>query len=57
VKHDRSREKVEKMRKVLVNAKAGIEHLCDKLAEVRIEGTPNVRVTDDTLVEALVQCD
>ena len=45
------------MRKVLVSAKAGIEHLCEKLSEVKIEGAPNVKVNDETLVEALVQCD
>ena len=45
------------MRKVLINSKAGVEHLCEKLADVKIEGIPNLVVTDDTLVEALVQCD
>ena len=45
------------MRKVLINSKAGVEHLCEKLADVKIEGIPNIMVTDDTLVEALVQCD
>ena len=39
VKHDRNREKIEKMQKVLVNAKAGVEHLCEKLADIKIPGT------------------
>lgn len=54
VKYDRNSEKVEKMRKVLVNAKAGVEHLCEKLADIKIAGNANIIVTDDTMVEALV---
>ena len=42
------------MRKVLVNSKAGVEHLCEKLADIKIEGSHNIEVNDDTLVEALV---
>ena len=57
VKHDRNREKIEKMQKVLVNAKAGIEHLCEKLADIKIPGSHNIIVTDESMVEALVQCD
>lgn len=41
----------------MVNAKAGIEHLCEKLTDVKIEGMPNVVVTDNTLVEALNQAE
>ncbi len=54
VKYDRNSEKVEKMRKVLVNAKAGVEHLCEKLADIKIPGSANIIVIDDTMVEALV---
>jgi len=42
------------MTKVLVNAKAGVEHLCEKLADIQIAGSSNIIVTDDTMVEALV---
>lgn len=45
------------MQKVLVNAKAGVEHLCEKLADVKIPGSQNIIVTDESMVEALVQCD
>ena len=38
----------------MVNAKAGIEHLCEKLNDIKLEGVPNVFVTDNTLVEALI---
>jgi hypothetical protein len=40
-----------------VNAKAGIEHLSEKLNDIRLEGIPTVNVTDGTLVEALIQCE
>lgn len=53
-KYDRNKEKLERINKVLVNAKAGIEHLCEKLNDIKLEGIPNVIVTDNTLVEALI---
>ena len=53
-KYERNKEKLERINKVLVNAKAGIEHLCDKLNDIKLEGVPNVYVTDNTLVEALI---
>ena len=45
---------MERINKILVNAKAGIEHLCEKLNDIKLEGVPNVLVTDNTLVEALI---
>lgn len=56
-KYDRNKEKLERINKVLVNAKAGIEHLSEKLNDIKLEGIPNVMVTDNTLVEALIQCE
>ena len=56
-KFDRNKEKLERINKVLVSAKAGIEHLCEKLNDIKLEGIPNVAVTDNTLVEALIQCE
>ena len=54
-KHNHQKERIEKINKVLVNSKAGIEHLCVKLGDIRLEsGEPNTRVIDETLVEALV---
>lgn len=54
LKYNQNKEKLERINKVLVNAKAGIEHLCDKLNDIKLEGVPNVIVTDNTLVEALI---
>jgi DNA anti-recombination protein RmuC len=56
-KFDRNKEKLERINKVLVNSKAGIEHLCEKMNDIKLEGVPNVFVTDNTLVEALIQCE
>ena len=57
-KHNHQKERIEKINKVLINSKAGIEHLCTKLADIKLEtGEPNIKVSDETLVEALVQCD
>lgn len=54
IKQDRNKEKLERINKVLVSAKAGIEHLSEKLNDIKLEGIPNVLVTDNTLVEALI---
>lgn len=53
-KYDRNKEKLERINKSLVNAKAGIEHLSEKLNDIKLEGIPTVNVTDGTLVEALI---
>ena len=51
-------EKLEKTNKVLVNAKAGIEHLSDKLGDIRLEsGVPNIKVNSITMIDALLQCE
>lgn len=56
-KYDRNKEKLERINKALVSSKAGIEHLSEKLNDIKLEGIPNVAVTDNTLVEALIQCE
>ena len=57
VKYERNKDQLERINKVLVNAKAGIEHLCEKLNDLKAAGMPNVIVTDNTLVEALIKCE
>ncbi|CDW80685.1 UNKNOWN [Stylonychia lemnae] len=57
LKYNSNKEKLERINKILVNAKAGIEHLSEKLNDIKLEGVPNVVVTDNTLVEALIQCE
>lgn len=40
-KYERNKDKLERINKVLVNSKAGIEHLSEKLGEIKLEGIPN----------------
>jgi len=55
-KCERARLKYERVSKVLINAKAGIEHLAHKLETHELPGKATISVTDETLVEALSQC-
>ncbi|KAG7390678.1 hypothetical protein PHYPSEUDO_007140 [Phytophthora pseudosyringae] len=51
-KLERAKLKYERMAKVLIGVKAGVEHLVDKMESVR-EDDQVIVVTDDTIVEAL----
>eukprot|EP01016_Furgasonia_blochmanni_P005904 TRINITY_DN12332_c0_g1_i1.p1 TRINITY_DN12332_c0_g1~~TRINITY_DN12332_c0_g1_i1.p1 ORF type:complete len:536 (+),score=134.05 TRINITY_DN12332_c0_g1_i1:290-1897(+) len=55
-KCERARLKYERISKILVNAKAGVEHLSERLEFFPLVGKPNLTVTDETLVECLAQC-
>jgi len=55
-KCERAKLKYERVYKILVNDKAGIEHLVEKLAFFKLENKITVQVNDDTLVEAMAQC-
>jgi len=55
-KCERARLKYERISKILINAKAGIEHLAHKLETHELPGKANIPVSDETLVEALSQC-
>lgn len=56
IKCERYKLKYERLSKILVNAKAGIEHLNDKLEFFKLDGRPNINVNDDSLGEALTLC-
>lgn len=51
---EKERIKYEKVAKILVAMKAGIEHLKDKLEGITID-EPNIPLTDDTVVDVLAQ--
>eukprot|EP00163_Fabomonas_tropica_P028352 TRINITY_DN574_c1_g1_i2.p2 TRINITY_DN574_c1_g1~~TRINITY_DN574_c1_g1_i2.p2 ORF type:complete len:438 (+),score=180.01 TRINITY_DN574_c1_g1_i2:3654-4967(+) len=55
-KCERNKQKFERIARVLINAKAGIEHLADKLENVKSD-LPTVPLTDDTVVEVLSICE
>ena len=52
-KCERTKLKYERVQKILVNVKAGIEHLYEKLEFFKLEGKPNIMVSNETLVEGL----
>ena len=55
-KIERQRVKYERLTKVLVAVKAGIQHLAERLEGVKLEEPPLV-LTDDNMVEVLMQCE
>jgi len=55
-KCERNKQKYERVAKMLINVKAGIEHLSDKLEVIKIDQPPIV-LTDDTVVEVLQHCE
>lgn len=55
-KVERQRVKYERLTKVLVAVKAGIQHLAERLEGVKLE-EPALVLTDDNMVEVLLQCE
>ena len=53
---DRAKEKYERLAKILINVKAGIDHLTEKLETVRDDGQ-QLSMSDDTIVDVLHQCE
>jgi len=55
-KYERQRLKYERLTKVLVSVKAGIQHLSERLEGVKLDEAPLV-LTDENMVEVLQQCE
>jgi len=55
-KLERCRLKYERLAKILINVKAGIEHLSEKLESVREDGK-QIAMNDDTIVDVMYQCE
>jgi len=55
-KCERNKQKFERIARILINVKSGVEHLADKLEPILIEEQPIV-MTDSTVVEVLAQCE
>jgi len=55
-KYEKQKHKYERLAKVLVSVKAGIQHLAERLEGVAIEDTPVV-LNDDNMIEVLQQCE
>ena len=55
-KCERNKQKYERVAKILINVKSGVEHLADKLEPITVEQEAVV-MTDSTVVEVLAQCE
>jgi myosin heavy subunit len=51
---EKNRQKYERVAKILINAKAGVEHLYDKLSLYRSE-MPHIQMSDETVLDVLKQ--
>uniref|UniRef100_A0A7S0AL36 ODAD1 central coiled coil region domain-containing protein n=1 Tax=Pyrodinium bahamense TaxID=73915 RepID=A0A7S0AL36_9DINO len=56
-KFDRNKGKFERMAKMLIDMKAGIDHLGEKLMPIRLDGEATIEVNDETVEEVLQQCE
>ena len=56
-KLERSKLKAERMTSVLINVKAGIEHIADRIEPHRDDKQQTLQITDETVVEVLYQCE
>jgi len=56
-KFDRNKGKFERMAKMLIDMKAGIDHLGEKLLPIRLDGETAIEMTDETVEEVLQQCE
>jgi len=56
-KFERTRAKYERLAKILIQMKAGIAHLGEKLTVINLEDAQNYEMSDETVVEVLQQCE
>jgi hypothetical protein len=56
-KFDRNKGKFERQAKMLIEVKAGIDHLSEKLLPIKLDGEAPIEMTDETVEEVLRQCE
>ena len=56
-KLERQRHKHERLARVMIAVKAGVQHLAERLEGVKLEGQTPLVLTDDNMVEVLQQCE
>merc|ERR1712232_678962 len=49
--------KFERMAKMLIDMKAGVNHLAEKLLEIKLDGEAQIEMSDETVEECLQQCE
>lgn len=55
LRFERNKDRLERINRVLIDSKAGIEHLSDKLIDIKLDDSPNIEISDDNIVECLKQ--
>merc|ERR1719343_1736881 len=56
-KFERNRGKFERIAKMLIDMKAGIDHLGEKLTSIKLENETALEMSDETVEEVLQQCE
>jgi len=56
-KCERNKAKYERIAKVLIDVKTGVDHLASKLTGIKLDGESPIEVSDDTVEEVLSQCE
>jgi len=56
-KLERQRHKHERLARVMIAVKAGVQHLSERLEGVKVEGQAPLALSDDNMVEVLQQCE
>merc|ERR1712217_502909 len=56
-KFDRNKNKFERMAKMLIDMKAGIDNLGEKLTPIKLDGEAQIEMSDETVEECLQQCE
>jgi len=54
--YEKTKEKYERVMDHFINIKAGIEHIAELLESYKLPSQPNIQVSDETLFEAVEQC-
>ena len=54
-KYEKSKAKYQKTTESILDTKAGIEHIAEMLESIKLEGQSNIPVSDENLIEALIQ--
>jgi len=56
-KLERNRAKFERMGKMLIDMKAGIDHIGEKLAPIKLDNETTLEMSDETVEDVLQQCE
>lgn len=56
-KSEKSKQKYERINKVLIEIKSGAEHLAEQLDGIKLEGQINLLVNEENLLDGLTQCE